>query len=393
MLFGLFLWPYLSDSLGRKPIMVASLLGSGLGLCAQSYVVQREFPLSWFLLARVMTGAFAGSSPVSKAYLADVGYKDGKLPKYLALRDAASTMAFIVGPMLGGILYDIRRRLVGGAPDMAKAQVLSTSGSLAFVIGVSAVASLVAAFSILGFVSDIKPKKNKKKTDQEPDEGYADDQLIACPLGARMWAGVASVCVVSFLFNIGDSTFHAFFSALLRDGAGVGTKEIGVLYTLLASVSFLVSTGAASRMLKSFGPVATCALGLGCVGSGLVALGLAAWPGLVVLQPTFTVLASAAALYYCGVPLYGPTIPTMLLRCVPSHRRGAIMGLDGTINTIGRIVAPLVMGDVYRRCGAGAAFGLAGVAAFGGSATALFRRFVVLRKSYLVGKPQIDDLS
>ena len=69
------------------------------------------------------------------------------------------------------------------------------------------------------------------------------------------------------------------------------------------------------------------------------------------------------------------------------------MGLDGTINTIGRIVAPLVMGDVYRRCGAGAAFGLAGVAALGGSATALFRRFVVLRKSYLVGKPQIDDLS
>jgi MFS family permease len=397
MLFGLFLWPSLSDKMGRKPIMTASLLGSAVGLTLQSWVIRKELPLLYFLGARALTGAFAGSSPVSKAYLADIGDKDGKLPRYLALRDAASTMAFIVGPMLGGILYDVIRFLLP-----TTSEIVSASGSLAFVIGASAAASLGAALLVGSMVQDVKPKKRKKKmktTDEdassnssgsgssissssdndEVEEEAAEGELVSCPLGRRMWTGVASVCVVSFMFNIGDSAFHAFFSALLRDGAGMATHDIGLLYTLLACISFAVSTTGSTWIMKSFGPVATCAAGLGCIGTGLLCLGVAASNHIAFVKPSFSVLAAAASIYYCGVPLYGPTIPTMLLRCVPSHRRGAILGLDGTINTIARIISPLVMGDVYRRYGAGAAFGLAGTIVLGGAVTTLVRRFVVLR--------------
>ena len=199
---------------------------------------------------------------------------------------------------------------------------------------------------------------------------------------AEFQAAYAARDLPPFLFNIGDSTFHAFFSALLRDGAGLSAGDIGLLYTVLACISFSVSTAGSGWMMKKWGPVWTCAAGLACVGTGLVSLGAAASAQIASIPPMFAILASAAAIYYCGVPLYGPTIPTMLLRCVPSHRRGAIMGLDGTINTIARIISPLAMGEVYRRFGAGAAFGLAGSMVFGGVFTALFRRFVVLRQSY-----------
>ena len=414
MLLGLTLWPFLSDKLGRKKIMTASLVGSGVGLACQAAAIHYEASLACFLTIRALTGTFAGSSPVSKAYLADVGYKDGRLPQYLAWRDAASTMAFIVGPMLGGILYDVirwqqqqRRRQLGAAAAAAAAvgatqkaavavanhvDLLTTTGSLAFVIGVSAAASLAAAMLVGIMVEDFKPRKQKKSgtdnSDEPPqeEEEYEEEILVACPLGTRMWMGVASVCVISGLFNIGDSTFHAFFAALLRDGAGIATKDIGLLYTALACISFLVSTGGTSRFMTKFGPVATCALGMGCVGSGLMALGLAASSHIPMIQPSLAVLAMAAAIYYCGVPLYGPTIPTMLLRCVPSHRRGAIMGLDGTINTIGRIISPLIIGDIYRRFGPGIAFGSAGLAVFGGGAIALIRRYLVLRDLYKINK-------
>jgi MFS family permease len=196
-----------------------------------------------------------------------------------------------------------------------------------------------------------------------------------------MYAGVASVCLVSFLFNVGDSSFHAFYSQLQKS-AGMSAKDIGFLYTKLATISFSVSTIATGWMMREFGPVWTCALGLTCVGAGLSALGVAAWGQVAAFPPTVGVLAAAASIYYCGVPLYGPTIPTMLLRCVPSTQRGTIMGLDGTINTIARIVSPLIMGDIFRRYGAGAAFGLAGIMAFGGALTTLIRRYVVLRQSY-----------
>lgn len=389
MLAGLFLWPTLSDRVGRKPVLAASLLGGGLGLAAQALVVARGGSLVAFLTARAATGAFAGSSPVSKAYLADVGYRDGRLPRYLAWRDAASTMAFIVGPVLGGGLYELRRRW-GRTAASASAAINHTTGSLSFVIGVSAAASLLAAAMVMALVQDVKPKPQNTTDDSKSNSENEDEEtrevLIACPLGNRMWTGVASVCVVSGLFNAGDATFHAFFSALLRDRGGLGAADIGLVYTGLACVSLAVSTsGVGVRLLRRSGPVATCVTGLTGVATGLLALGAAAVAGgsaATVVVPK-AVLVTAAAVYYCGVPLYGPTIPTMLLQCMPGHRRGSIMGLDGAINTLGRIISPLAMGEVYRRRGAGAAFGLAGGVVFVGALTALLRRFIVLRGSFL----------
>lgn len=378
MLLGLFLWPQLSDRIGRKPVIAASLLGSGLGLAAQAHVISAEMSLAVFLMTRVLTGSFAGSSPVGKAYLADVGAEQGKLPRYLALRDAASTMAFIVGPLLGGVVFDARKHVLGIGEKVLDAEYRQTTSSLAFVISISAAASLAAAALVALFVTEVAPKHGKQTTTTKNSE--ADDNssnfLESCPLGRSIWTGVATVCVVSFLFNVGDSTFHAFFSALLRDNLGLDAHTIGLSYTIFACMSFSVSTTSSSRLVKKLGPVATCVAGLSAIGMGLMGLSFSS---------TFTAphpawVLGAAALYYCGVPLYGPTIPTMLLRCVPPNKRGAVMGLDGAINTVGRVIAPLLMGELYRRFGPAVAFGLAGMVVFGAAGTALLRRIAVMRK-------------
>jgi MFS family permease len=275
MIIGIFMWPSLSDKVGRRPILALSLFGSGLGLIAQSLVIQRGGSLTQFLLARALTGIFAGSSPVGKAYLADIGAKDEKLPRYLALKDASSTMAFILGPAAGGLLFDIRRRMIDAGKDLTKTEILKTSGSLSFVIAVSAAASVLAAILAGSLVQEsstilgrLKTKTKKTGAQKEKDDYFEttindDDQveLISCPLGRKLWSGVASVCLVSFLFNIGDSTFHAFYSAFLRN-QGVSTRDIGLLFTSLACISFGISGTSASAILKSLGPVMTCASGL-----------------------------------------------------------------------------------------------------------------------------------
>ena len=39
------------------------------------------------------------------------------------------------------------------------------------------------------------------------------------------------------------------------------------------------------------------------------------------------------------------------LQCVPPYRRGAIMGLDSAVNTVARILAPVLLGTLYKaRC-------------------------------------------
>lgn len=366
--------------------------GSGLGLMTQAWVIRGGGTLTQFLLARSMTGLFAGSSPVSKAYLADIGTKDGNLSRYLSLKDASATLAFIMGPAVGGLLFEVRRKMIGASTELSKADVLDTSGSLAFVIAISAAASMLASLLAGVLVKEASFYKNKTELDnnaEKKDNNYDDEiatikkgnndeeELISCPLGRSLWTGVASVCVVSFLFNVGDSTFHAFFSAFLRK-QGIITKDIGLLFTCLACISFLVSTTLSSKIMKSIGPVLACASGLTLTGSSLLLLGLAA-SGSILIEPSFAILTAIAAVYFCGVPLYGPTIPTMLLRCVPSNRRGFILGLDGFINTLARIVTPIITGEIYRRYNAGAAFTTAGVAVVCGATIALTRRFLTLR--------------
>ena len=158
------------------------------------------------------------------------------------------------------------------------------------------------------------------------------------------------------------------------------TKDIGLLFTFLASISFLVSSTCSSRILRSIGPVLTCAGGLTLVGSSLLFMGLAASPSMLI-QPSFAALAGIAAIYFCGVSVYGPTIPTMLLRCVPPKKRGFILGLDGFINTVARILTPIITGEIYRRYDAGAAFKTAGIAVVCGAITTLLRRYITTRSS------------
>ena len=101
-----------------------------------------------------------------------------------------------------------------------------------------------------------------------------------------------------------------------------------------------------------------------------------------------------------------PSIPTTLLQCVPPYRRGAIMGLDSSVNTVARILAPIALGTLYqvlwRRLhvhtvcicicsvgllykvhGAAACFYTAGVIVLLAAATAGVRRLLVIRQAEL----------
>ena len=133
MFFALFAWPRLSDKVGRKPILVMSLLGVGLGLVAQAACVSRGWSLATFLGLRVASGAFAGASPVVKAYLADAATPE-QLPSFMAWREAACTLAFIVGPTMGGVMFSVNRDLstciavTGWASVFAAAIVASSLG-------------------------------------------------------------------------------------------------------------------------------------------------------------------------------------------------------------------------------------------------------------------------
>ena len=207
MLVGLLVWPQISDREGwRKKIIVGSLFGVGVGLFFQALALHLKAPYWVFLGLRVLSGLSAGASPVSKAYLADAA-TDEQLPRWLAWREASSTLAFIVGPLFGGLLF-------------------FSSSSLATVVGVTSAGSLLAAAITAAFVEE--PKTSLSPASPPPKLLDAGKMPTSCPLGRNLAAAVATICAMSALENAGSACWDAFGAVLAQQRFGLDARGVGV---------------------------------------------------------------------------------------------------------------------------------------------------------------------
>mmetsp|Transcript_4327 Transcript_4327/g.15862 ORF Transcript_4327/g.15862 Transcript_4327/m.15862 type:complete len:529 (-) Transcript_4327:100-1686(-) len=368
-MFGaLFLWPRLSDKVGRKPILVLSLMGVGVGLILQGLCVKSGWSLQTFLLLRVLSGAFAGASPVVKAYLADAATPEF-LPQLMAWREASCTLAFIVGPTLGGLLfagYNLSAAIsVTGWASIAAAALVAVFMTSPAMMRQSMAETLEAAKAEASDEAGASATKPAK-----PAPGVYDPDALSCPLGREYLPAVATICFTSFLYNAGQSTFDSFFPLLLSKKLEMSPTQIGALLTTLSVVSFTVSATLFAPVQKLLGLTKTTVIGLLCVAIGLVAIGQANVAAFV---------PPAAIVYVAGLPLFTPAIPILLMQCVPPTKRGAVMGIDSAINSMARILSPLVFGRIFATDPA-LCFGMAGAIVFVASVVVMARRFIV-RKS------------
>src|SRR5688572_6531568 len=95
----------LSDRFGRRPVILLSLLGSGL-----DYFLLAWAPtLPWFFLGRILSGISGANYSAAVAYIADVSPPEKRAANF-GILGAAFGLGFIFGPALGGWLghYGLR---------------------------------------------------------------------------------------------------------------------------------------------------------------------------------------------------------------------------------------------------------------------------------------------
>src|SRR5262245_7177289 len=89
----------LSDKYGRRPVLLASLLGFGV-----DYLFLALAPAyGWLFLGRVIAGITGASFTTASAYIADISTAETRT-KNFGLIGAAFGLGFIIGPALGGLL-------------------------------------------------------------------------------------------------------------------------------------------------------------------------------------------------------------------------------------------------------------------------------------------------
>ena len=253
----------------------------------------------------------------------------------MAWREAANTLAFIVGPAFGGMLF----AAVGLHGVIAAAGVASLSAGVTVALLLEEPRRAAAANKAraehedaarggAGGVEDfdLTPTSDAKQpsgaSDRAADADYAALSsrggiramarvAVSCPLGRYLWQAVGTICVVSALYHVGQVSWDAFFGILARARFGIDAGQLGNMMTISACLSFAVSTVGFPNVEKRVGIATTSVLGLTLVGMGLVAVGSAATPAAMV---------AAMACYAVGVPLFSPTVPILLLK-VRAHAR------------------------------------------------------------------------
>lgn len=96
----------LSDRFGRRPVILCSLLGSGL-----DYFLLAAAPnLSWFFVGRIIAGITGANFAAATAYIADVSPPEKRAANF-GLIGAAFGLGFIAGPALGGLLGNVGLRV------------------------------------------------------------------------------------------------------------------------------------------------------------------------------------------------------------------------------------------------------------------------------------------
>src|ERR1044072_2717666 len=89
----------LSDKHGRRPVLLISIIGTGIGFLILGFA-----NTLWLLfLGRILDGITGENIPTAKAYIADVTTKENRA-KGMGLIGAAFGLGFVFGPAIGGIL-------------------------------------------------------------------------------------------------------------------------------------------------------------------------------------------------------------------------------------------------------------------------------------------------
>lgn len=358
MLAAVFVFPVLSDIVGRKPILVFTYFGVGVGMCFQALAVQLNFPFHVFICLRVLSGTFAGASTVAKAYLADVASPE-QLPQLMAYRESAATLAFILGPALAGTI------LVFSSLPL----ILLVQGSASILAGLLAATLLVPPPSVSARRKSL-PEEGYRNGEKEEEEG--------CPITYRApWLATFTIISIACAYNFGLSFYDGFFPILCSDRFSLSAPAIGTVQTASALVVFVGTAGLYGSVVKRLGLVQTATIGLFLIAGGLAQLGMprtwsGALPGLL--------------MYGIGIPLFAPSMPTLLSLCAPPGRRGLVLGIDSAVTTVGRILAPVILGSVYEASPA-RAFGLMGAVVAAGAMVMLIEKKGLSRVTRPGNKP------
>ena len=323
----------LSDGFGRRPTLIAGLVG----FTVSSAACALAGGIGWLLVARVAQGLTAAAETVVVIAMIGDLYRGDRRVRVLAIYGMAVAMAPGIAPILGGYLHVV----LGWRSSF---WVMALVGVLA-----------------VGLVARVLP------------ESTVPDRAALAPsraIGAyRALCRDARFLGYAVLVGSGFGVIYAFITAgpfILIERHGVATERFGY-YQAVFVAAFIVGSYLSSRLVERLGQKRLLAVGVACAVAGVVAL---FWLILGAGESPATLIAAMSLFAFGMSPIY--SVATMRALDVTAQAAGVASAMLVAVEMVLAGIAAGAVGlwhDGTARPFAFTVLGLVVCAALGGCAS------------------------
>src|ERR1700722_2769591 len=288
---------YISDRIGRKPVLLVSLIGSVIGYA----VMANAHSLTMLFIARIIAGICGASVGTAAAYIADITPAENR-SRRMGLIGAAFGVGFVLGPAIGGILSHFW-----------------TVAPFWFGAGLA----FLNAIAVLLFLPE--PEKHVKRSEvSTPVAADAGNQTAL--------DGIALLVVTYFVAIAGFAIVTMIYPQVLDRRFTLNTSQISMVFVFLGLVGAFIQGGAIGRLAKRFGDYKLAGAGLLLMAISMLLMPLAQNMGLFLLF-TFGLAV--------GNSLAQPTLMAMASQLAATTAQGRVIGTVQSAGSLGRVVGPL----------------------------------------------------
>lgn len=295
----------LSDKYGRRPVLLLSIIGTGIGFLVLGFAST----LFMLFLGRILDGITGGNISTAQAYIADITTKENRA-KGMGLIGAAFGLGFIFGPALGGILS----RWGIQVPFFFAAALCFANAALLY-------------FRLPETVTANHPARNHA----------GGGRSFRYVLNSLRKPRLAFVLIIYFLFIVAFSIMTTSFSLYTMFRFGYDAQHTGYLFAYVGLIAVIIQGGLIGRLVKRFGELPLVNFGALCFAVSLFAV-----PFVGPAAGGLAALLVGGGVFSMGNSLAGPALTSLASKSAGPAEQGAVLGVTQSVASLARAVGPFV---------------------------------------------------
>jgi DHA1 family tetracycline resistance protein-like MFS transporter len=295
----------LSDKHGRRPVLLLSIIGTGIGFL----ILGLASTILMLFIGRILDGITGGNISTAQAYIADITTKENRA-KGMGMIGAAFGLGFIFGPAIGGILS----RWGIQVPFFFAAALCFANALLLY-------------FRLPETVTADHPAKNSA----------AGGRSLRNVLASLKQPRLAFVLVIYFLFIVAFSIMTTSFSLYTMFRFGYDAQHTGYLFAYVGIIAVIIQGGLIGRLVKRFGELPLVIFGAFCFAISLFAI-----PFVGPAAGGLAGLLIGGGVFSMGNSLATPALTSLASKSVGPAQQGMVLGVTQSTASLARAVGPFL---------------------------------------------------